>query len=285
MSSKPIIRVAGAAIKQQVLSFFALAFLISWAIWLGPTTSIRTSLHIQVAQYSLTIPWAVVVQLVGNIGPALSAIILTTAEGGRPEVIGLLRRLAPQQPIPVWYFVAILLPIGVTWVGLTFHMWPNSYRPGPGTGIHGLRVLFANFLFAPLMEEIGWRGYLLPRLQLRHSGFASAIFVGMVWGPWHLPIYWRVVNTGTTGRIFLAFYLVNVIGLSVLFTWMYNASRESLAVTVVAHASFDVSAITLLAPMMVVAGVRPFAIVTIVVCATAALILLLTGPNLSYTRR
>lgn len=271
--------------KRQVLSFVGLSFLISWSIWLAPTGSTGSGMHLQVAQYSLGIPWAAVTRLLGNIGPGLAAIILVAVEGGRTRIRALLMRLAPWRARPQWYFVAILLPVGITVAAMACLKWPAIYRPDPESLGHWIGVFLANVLFGPLMEEIGWRGYLLPGVQLSHSGFASAILVGLIWAPWHLPLFWSVNVLGSTRTIFLAWYLVYVLGLSVILTWIYNATRESLAITITTHAATDASAVVLLGPMMAASGIRPFIFVTVAICATGVGILLLTGLDLAYAGR
>ncbi|MBE0635927.1 CPBP family intramembrane metalloprotease, partial [Candidatus Bipolaricaulota bacterium] len=43
-------------------------------------------------------------------------------------------------------------------------------------------------LLAGVMEEFGWRGFMLPRLLKQHSAQKSALIVGIVWALWHAPI-------------------------------------------------------------------------------------------------
>lgn len=103
--------------------------------------------------------------------------------------------------------------------------------PGPGLG--GLQIpeslptglillgLLLAFLISlifggPLAEEIGWRGYALPRLHEERNPLVSDLILGVVWGLWHLPLFFIA---GTT-QSFLAFvpFMLWAVGLSVLFT-------------------------------------------------------------------
>lgn len=78
--------------------------------------------------------------------------------------------------------------------------------------------LLINCGFA-LGEEIGWRGYLLPRFQEMGLTFTKrALIVGVIWGLWHIPTY---LAMGVTTPIILSF-LLNVVILSFLFTWIYE---------------------------------------------------------------
>ena len=101
------------------------------------------------------------------------------------------------------------------------------------------------FLDAGLGEELGWRGFLLPRLQARYSALISSIIIAIVWGLWHWPLFmlegmsptyemgqaWGVVPA------LLGYTVFVVLPYSILFTWMYNNTKGSLLLAFVFHAS------------------------------------------------
>jgi membrane protease YdiL (CAAX protease family) len=101
------------------------------------------------------------------------------------------------------------------------------------------------FLDAGLGEELGWRGFLLPRLQARYSALVSSIIVGIVWGLWHLPLFMLegMSPTYEMGQAIgvvpalLGYTVVVVMPYSILFTWMYNNTKGSLLLAFVFHAS------------------------------------------------
>jgi membrane protease YdiL (CAAX protease family) len=80
-------------------------------------------------------------------------------------------------------------------------------------------------------EEIGWRGYLLPRLGKRHTPLESSIIVGLLWGIWHLP---RYLEQG--GGPFVLF-MIRIVADSILYTWLFNRTGGSLLLTTIFHAS------------------------------------------------
>jgi membrane protease YdiL (CAAX protease family) len=80
-------------------------------------------------------------------------------------------------------------------------------------------------------EEIGWRGFLLPRLQEKYSSFVSSIIVGVLWGIWHLNF--------TGGLLGFIFYTITIIEMSVLMTWLYNKSNGNLVVMIIWHFMFN----------------------------------------------
>jgi hypothetical protein len=103
-------------------------------------------------------------------------------------------------------------------------------------------------LGGPLEEELGWRGFALPRLQARRSAFSASVLLGAIWGIWHIPLYY-VSGTGqheTAGAAGTAFaigaFVVWTIGLSILFTWLFNQTRGSLIVVMLFHAAVNLGA-------------------------------------------
>jgi hypothetical protein len=78
--------------------------------------------------------------------------------------------------------------------------------------------------FGPLGEELGWRGYLQPRLMERSSPVATSLVIGTVWTFWHTPLYWAPAGTSISGEpvtvLAVLYYLVQVTGLAFVFTWV-----------------------------------------------------------------
>jgi membrane protease YdiL (CAAX protease family) len=104
-----------------------------------------------------------------------------------------------------------------------------------------LPLVFVQVLLlgGPLQEEIGWRGYALPKLQEQQTALVSGIVVGLLWGLWHLPLFF-VPYSSQYGIPFLGFVLIDV-ALGILFAWVYNNSRSSLVLSLFFHASVNVT--------------------------------------------
>src|SRR5205823_5233150 len=106
-------------------------------------------------------------------------------------------------------------------------------------GVGLLLMLLAIPISTPVQagEEVGWRGYLLPRLE-RKIGLASAgLLVGVIWGAWHLPMFFLPAGD-MVGQSFWVF-LLSVTALSVAFTWLYARTGGSLLMTMVLHAAVN----------------------------------------------
>jgi membrane protease YdiL (CAAX protease family) len=97
-------------------------------------------------------------------------------------------------------------------------------------------------ILGPLSEEIGWRGYALERPQTRWNALTSSLIIGLVWALWHLPLF---MMEGTSqhelGLPFIGF-LVGFVANSILYTWLYNNTKQSLWSAILLHWLFTYAA-------------------------------------------
>lgn len=100
---------------------------------------------------------------------------------------------------------------------------------------------FAVTLFlAGALEELGWRGFMQPRLQRRFHAFTASVVIGIVWAIWHVPL--MIAGTGN----FAGFqeYILMTIAMSVILGWLYNNTDGALPVIMVTHAASNMASIT-----------------------------------------
>jgi membrane protease YdiL (CAAX protease family) len=86
-------------------------------------------------------------------------------------------------------------------------------------------------------EEIGWRGYALPRLTERFGLAQASVILGVVWATWHLPIFFFPVGD-LLGQSF-PMYLLQVTALSVAMAWLYWRTGGSLLLVMLFHAAVN----------------------------------------------
>ena len=186
--------------RRSLLAFFVLAFGISWAAWV-PVAAASWELVPFRPPFTLA-------ALIGAFGPSLAAIALTVFGEGWFGLRQLLGRLLIWRVGPRWYAFALLYPAAMSLLTTAFYVlfggvspdFANppflEFYPLPfGLAAVGpwplLPFVFLQYLFfsSPIGEEIGWRGYALPRMQAGWSALQASVVLGLLWGVWHLPLY------------------------------------------------------------------------------------------------
>ena len=260
-------RLSSVVKQHPLITFFVLAYALSWSlesqlVFLGDSVSDTQSL--------------VLVLLASNV-PSVVAIVLTAIVLGRESVRKLLGRLLIWRVDPRWYLVVVgpaALTGGV--VGL------NALLGGPALSVD-VSLLTAMIMLAlsifpgsALGEEIGWRGYALPRLQAGRSALNASLILGVIWALWHLPLYF----TGQAFRSLSLFapFVVATIALSVILTWVYNSTGGSLLLVVLIHATFNLPLTLILAPLGSRATV-PFLLWCGLMVVTAIVVVVVAGPK------
>jgi membrane protease YdiL (CAAX protease family) len=93
------------------------------------------------------------------------------------------------------------------------------------------------FFGGPLSEELGWRGFALPKLQSRYNAFTASLIIGVMWGLWHLPAFW-IAGAGQYNQP-VFWFMVGAPAVAILYTWVYNHTNGSLLIAVLYHVAFD----------------------------------------------
>lgn len=211
-------------------------------------------------------------------GPTLAAIAVTAWRYGRAglrDLFGALLRVRVK-----WYWIAIsLLAFPGLWlcVGLVQAAAEGSlgsFDLRPWAVALPLLLLGGHLLTDPgaLGEELGWRGFVLPRLLELMDARMAALLIGVVWAVWHLPAFY-VASMSQSGFEFLPFVL-RVTAFSVFMTWLFvNTNGSVLWAGVVPHMMFNAT------PR---AGIMP---VGWIILVAAVVILVLAGKHLRGRRR
>ena len=92
-------------------------------------------------------------------------------------------------------------------------------------------------LGGPLGEEFGWRGYALPNLQKRYGWRIASLILGIVWGAWHLPLFY-IANTSQQ-HVPVVLFMVSTVAMSVLFAWLANRTDGSLIPAILFHTAVN----------------------------------------------
>jgi len=257
--------------RHPLIAFFVLAYALAWIIE-SPLVFLRDTIT------ASDPPGVFLVMLASNV-PSVVAIVLTAIVLGRGALRKLLARLLIWRVNPLWYLGVVLGPVAL--VGGTIALNTLLGRPALSLGIPsllGLVIMLAFFIFpgSALGEEIGWRGYALPRLQTRMSALSASLILAPIWALWHLPL-WLTGAPGRTPLIYAGF-VVSAFGLSVLLTWVYNSTGGSLLLVVLLHGTINLP-ITLLydalgsrvtVPVLLYFGLTAVAAIVVVIVAGPA---------------
>lgn len=213
---------------SSVACFFFLTYLVTWASWIPVV--LKPSL--------LPAPLSSSLWLLGVFSPSLVAIALTAWKEGTTGVSTLLRALFQWRIKARWYLFAAsyMAAIKLT-VALAHRLIAGAWPRFGDTPV--LVMLMAILLSTPVQsgEEVGWRGYALPRLA-ECMGFArGSLVLGVVWAFWHLPQFFRL-GADTYGQSF-PIWAAEVTALSVAIAWLYAHTNGSLLLTMLMHAAIN----------------------------------------------
>jgi membrane protease YdiL (CAAX protease family) len=222
--------------KRPLLLFFVLTFAITWGLGacyamfpdrlvalFGPISNANPLFY--VAVYA----------------PSLSALIVTAYVDGIPGLRELLSRLLRWRVGLQWYLIVFLgMPsLIVGSAALTAWFSGESFDFEKGRRPWALYPILLSLVLdpGPLGEELGWRGFALPRLLHRHSALTASVIVGLIWGLWHLPAFF--ISGLPQNQLSLPAFFVGCVALSVLMTWVYQHTQGSLLFAILIHWLFN----------------------------------------------
>lgn len=257
-----------------------LMFALTWSIDLALAAESRGLLPFNIP---------LVIALSVGYGFVVATLLMTGLLSGKRGIVALLRRYLIWRVGFGWYLVVLLLPALIYLAAIAMYVRFGGQVPDFSNTI--ARQLFGPtislwfilpFLLFDMFtngEEIGWRGYVLPRLQWRHNALISSLILGVIWALWHIPKFLVVGNTTPFG-----WYLIMTLARAILFTWVYNNTRGSLLVVTLFHAAFNTTYVFLPIAPHVIGYTRIFEIAVVIECIVAIVVTLVAGSaNLSRT--
>jgi len=226
--------------RHPLATFFALAYGISWLIWsplwlpaLGFTGFPVLPLH----------------HALGALGPITAALIVTGRTNGASGVRDLLRRMIAWRDRVGWLVVALGAPVALLGMALVVASSMGETVPPLSDAMRSrehptwsvLLVVGYHLFSFGYGEEVGWRGFALPRLQARHGALSATGLLTLAWSAWHIPLFLYRPGYVEMGLAGVLGWMVSLFTGAVLLTWLYNESRGSLLVVALFHASIDLA--------------------------------------------
>lgn len=221
--------------RYPVPAFFVIACAFSWTIG-----------GLLVADYHGVLSAPKSLHYLSAFGPAIAALIVTAVFGGRTGLVDLWRRIVRVDVGGRWWLIGLGVPLALGLVAVVVYALSNDALPAIGRfgevdylGSIGaplaLALWIATYGFG---EEIGWRGFAFHRMAAGGWLRAAAI-IGVLWGLWHLPYFFYKESFIALGLGGFAGYLISITMGSILLSWMYRGSGDSILLVAVWHGLFD----------------------------------------------
>ena len=273
--------------RHPILGYFAIAFGGTWGLLLAPVLAQNGIglLPFMVPDIALMILFVMATLA----GPTLGAIVMTAVTSGRPGLRHFFRRYVQVRVGLRWYLLALLgLPLivllaasiysGLAASQTVLAQWPllfTAYLPA---------MLFSMIMPA-LVEEPGWRGYALPRLERRYGPLPASLLLGLLHQAWHLPVFFMTVGIMAEGPFdagVFAYRIFSSMVLAVIWTWVFNNARGSIFMAIVLHGANNGAGLLIheWGSAFSTAAVNTMGDILLLVCAV--LIILFTRGRLSY---
>lgn len=263
--------------RHPVSSYFILTFGVSWfGAFLVAAPSLLRGQHIPKFAGLMMFPAMLV-------GPCLAGIVLTRRVDGPAGLRDLFARMRRVR-FPARWYAALLLPpalvlavLSCLKVFLSPVYAPNHFLVGASFGV-----------IAGFFEEIGWTGFAFPKLRENLSPLAAAIFLGLLWGCWHIPVIDYLGTATPHGSHWLHFFLAFTAAMTamrVLICWLY-ANTKSVALAQLMHA-ISTGSLVVFSPPGVTAAREAFwyALYAVALWFVVAILVRLVGPGLGADRK
>lgn len=223
--------------RNNIILFFFIALLWSDGIWM---------LLIPSAQQALAIHLNPMLAWLGLMGPGLAAIIVSYKEQKLKQLFTpLLRWRNPPINYIYVYLGVFLIYCAAAWLSVltygTKHIdsaaWLYEHIRSPILGFKGIGVIIEITIIYTFCEELGWRGYALPRMHQSLNALNAALILGAIWTLWHIPLIYMGGSslTLTSGII----YFLHIECMSIFYAWLFFKSNKSLLIVGLFHGTTD----------------------------------------------
>jgi len=221
--------------RRPLVAFFVLAFAISW---IGVSVLAAAGAGLIDATPA---PWH---HVFGALGPCVSALIVCRVTGGTASVRRLLGRLRPRGISPLWWALGVgspfaLLAIALVSVRIGQGAWPSwaTVAEGARSPAWLVDVAIASVAYG-FGEEIGWRGFALPRLQASHGALVATVILAVFWGAWHFPFFFYRFDFG--GPAMIAGFFVGIFAGAIWLAFLLNSTGGNILIVALWHMSWNV---------------------------------------------
>jgi len=224
---------------KQLLTYFGLAYLISWTIWLP------LYLHIFGINNLPVLPFQ---HAFGALGPFIASFLTTWIFLKKDGVKNLLAKCFQIKPL-AYLTIALFGPFVLTFIAIAISCFINQtpanlsslFTTNEFPQFNLLTFFIYNLLLFGFGEEAGWRGFALPRLQNKMNALTASIVLTLFWALWHLPLFFYRPGYTTMNAAGIFGWVFSLLTGSILLTWLYNSSRASILICAIFHSTIDIA--------------------------------------------
>ena len=227
----------------KIRRFLLLAFGLSWILWIP-------AVLMEQAEFQ---PVKFVLFIIGGFGPTIAGILSIRCDRDLAAEQDIFKKLTGVRLISRSWYVFIVLAFPLLAV-LAIAIYRTAYGAMPylpslegfdlnaGNIITLVMIMIQSIVLGPLSEEIGWRGYLLDKLQNRYGVLAASLILGLLWGMWHFPLFFfegSMYHEWGAGTMLFWLFLLRMTALTVIMTVVYYANNRSLLSAILLHFMFN----------------------------------------------
>ena len=239
-SSQPASVRQGLLARHPLVSYFLIAFAFTWALLFSVLLS-KDGLGL--LPYGVSPALASAIVPAGLFGPFLAALVVTAATEGRTGVGRWLRRIVRWRVGVQWYLFVLLGLPAVMVLGTLLR--PGALASFDISALPSVLAYLGAFAFmvllgGPLGEELGWRGFALPRLQRLHGPLVGGLVLGSLWALWHLPGFLVPQKLPPSGTVMdFVRFAVALIALGYVIQFVFNNTGGSVLMAILTHATWN----------------------------------------------
>ncbi len=185
---------------------------------------------------------------IGGLGPLIASFLTTFIFLKTEGIKKLLAKCFQIKPL-VYLAIALLSPFLLAFIGAIIAYFINktpinisgllTTKEFPQWSL--LTFFIYNLLFFGFGEEVGWRGFALPRLLKKSNALTASILLTLFWALWHLPLFYYRPGYTTMDWTGILGWVFSLLTGSILLTWLYNSSRASILICAVFHSTIDIA--------------------------------------------
>jgi len=221
-------------VNRDLVLYFVIAYAFTWALWLPGVLYLNGLIGGSFIAYFI-------LGMIAPFGPMVSAFSLTLKFEGKDSLKKNLKRWLNFKLGWWWIPLIVLVPI----LAIIAHLL-NIFLFGATFPISDVPLWLLPLIFiislltaGSLGEEFGWRGYAKPRMEEKTNSFSANLILGIIWGFWHLPMFFMV---GLFPHVYMPLWLfiLNVVTFALIIAWIQNNNEQSVVPALIIHTWMNV---------------------------------------------